>query len=58
MALREARRAGLHPFCVTIDDRAGDYLPWLFGSDGYVVIRRPAELPQRLPMLYAQLSRS
>ena len=58
MALREARRAGLHPFCVTIDDRAGDYLPWLFGSDGYVVIRRPAELPHRLPMLYAQLSRS
>jgi nitric oxide reductase NorD protein len=58
MALREARRAGLHPFCVTIDDRAGDYLPWLFGNDGFVVIRRPAELPQRLPMLYAQLSRS
>jgi nitric oxide reductase NorD protein len=55
MALREARRAGLHPFCVTIDDRAGDYLPWLFGSDGYVVIRRPAELPVSsacLPALY------
>lgn len=56
MALREARKAGLHPFCVTIDKRAGDYLPYLFGTDGFVVIRRPAELPRQLPLLYAQLS--
>ncbi len=55
-AVAEARRAGLRPFCVTIDDRAGDYLPHLFGSDGFVVIRRPSELPRRLPLLYAQLT--
>ena len=57
MAVREARRQGLRPFCVTIDDRGGDYLPYLFGSDGYILIRRPAELPRRLPMLYAQLTK-
>ena len=57
MALAEARRRGLQPFCVTIDARAGDYLPHLFGSTGYVVIRRPAELPRQLPLLYAQLAR-
>jgi nitric oxide reductase NorD protein len=57
MAILQARRQGLRPFCVTIDDRAEDYLPHLFGSEGYVVIRRPQELPRRLPALYAQLTR-
>jgi nitric oxide reductase NorD protein len=57
MALIEARRRGLHPFCVTIDARASDYLPHLFGPSGYVVIRKPAELARELPLLYAQLTR-
>jgi nitric oxide reductase NorD protein len=52
----EARRLGLQPFCVTIDEKANDYLPRLFGAGGYVVIRNPAELPKRLPVLYAQLT--
>lgn len=55
-AILEARQQGLRPFCVTIDDEAGSYLPHLFGSSGFVVIRRPAELPRRLPLLYAQLT--
>jgi nitric oxide reductase NorD protein len=55
-AVLEARRLGLQPFCVTIDAKGNDYLPHLFGSGGYVVIRRPSELPRRLPLLYAQLT--
>ncbi|MEA3275422.1 MAG: VWA domain-containing protein [Pseudomonadota bacterium] len=55
-AVREARRLGLEPFCVTIDERGNDYLPHLFGTGGYVVIRRPSELPSRLPLLYARLT--
>jgi len=55
-AVREARRMGLEPFCVTIDDRGNDYLPHLFGSGGYLVIGRPSELPARLPLLYARLT--
>jgi len=55
-AVLEARRLGLQPFCVTIDDKGSDYLPHLFGSAGYVVIRRPSDLPKRLPLLYAQLT--
>jgi len=57
MAVLEARRLGLSPFCVTIDREAGGYLPHLFGQTGYQVIRDPEELPARLPRLYAQLSR-
>lgn len=56
MAIQEARRQGLRPFCVTIDKEGRDYLPHLFGNSGYVVIRRPSELPQQLPLLYAQLT--
>lgn len=55
-AVQEARRTGLEPFCVTIDRKGNDYLPHLFGSGGYLVIANPAELPKRLPMLYARLT--
>jgi nitric oxide reductase NorD protein len=56
-AIVAARRAGLVPFCVTIDTEGGGYLPHLFGPAGYIVIRKPEELPARLPTLYAQLTR-
>ncbi len=57
MAIHEARRAGLYPFCVTIDREAGAYLPYIFGPAGFTVIRKPEELPRELPLLYAQLTR-
>ena len=56
MAILEARRQGLRPFCVTIDKKGRDYLPHIFGNSGYVVIHQPAELPKQLPLLYAQLT--
>ncbi|MBI3285035.1 MAG: VWA domain-containing protein [Burkholderiales bacterium] len=55
-AILQARRLGLTPFCVTIDEKAGDYLPHLFGSSGFVVVKHAAELPQVLPRLYLQLT--
>lgn len=57
VALLEARKVGLRPFCVTIDREANDYLPHLFGVGGYAVIRKPEELPRELPLLYAQMTR-
>jgi nitric oxide reductase NorD protein len=56
MSLMEARRAGLRPFCVTIDREGAGYLPHLFGVDGFVVVRKPEELPLRLPALYSRLT--
>ncbi len=56
VALIEARKKGLQPFCVTIDEKAGDYLPHIFGSSSYVVIRKPSELPREFPLLYARLT--
>lgn len=57
MALQEARQLGLQPFCVTIDIEANDYLPHLFGVGGYAVIKKPDDLPNQLPLLYAQMTR-
>ena len=56
-ALITARQQGLRPFCITIDQEAHDYLPHIFGKDNFIIIRKPSELPARLPLLYAQLTR-
>lgn len=56
MAVLEAQQMGLQPFCVTIDTEAKDYLPYLFGSRSWVLVRDAAELPRKLPMLYARLT--
>ena len=55
-AVLEARRAGLIPFCVTVDREAGDYLPHLFGKRGYSVVHDARRLPQVLTSLYASLT--
>ncbi|MEY3220693.1 MAG: hypothetical protein RIT27_2050 [Pseudomonadota bacterium] len=55
-AIHEARKKGLQVFCITIDEKAGDYLGYLFGNHGYVFIRNPAELPKQLPLLYMRLT--
>lgn len=56
-AILEAERKGLQPFCVTIDEKAEDYLPYLFGKNAYVLIKNAAELPAKLPLLYLRLTR-
>ncbi len=56
-ALLAARRQGLRPFCVTIDQEAHEYLPHIFGKNNFTIIRKPSELPSRLPLLYAHLVR-
>ncbi len=55
-AVQEAHEHGVRPFCVTIDEKAGEYLPYLFGSSSYVLVRNAGELPAKLPLLYARLT--
>ncbi len=56
-ALQEARKLGIHPFCITIDPGGPDYLADLYGEHGYTVIDRVEALPQRLPLIYRRLTR-
>lgn len=56
-SIEEAREQGIRPFCVTIDREGASYLPHVFGAHGFTLLRRADELSQRLPLLYAQLTR-
>ncbi len=55
-AIQEAKAKGLQTFCITIDDQGGEYLPHIFGNNGYTIIRKPEHLPQKLPIMYANLT--
>jgi nitric oxide reductase NorD protein len=56
MAIQEARSQGVRPFCLTIDKDAAEYLPYLFGQAGYLLIPRMTTLAERLPKIYALLT--
>ncbi|MFZ5863235.1 MAG: nitric oxide reductase activation protein NorD [Nitrospirota bacterium] len=55
-ALREARALGIHPFCVTVDDRADAYIQRLYGDVQYTIIHDVRALPERLPKIYKRLT--
>ena len=55
-ALIEAKRAGIHPFCITIDREAGEYLPRMYGAVNYTVVSDVARLPFKLADLYRRLT--
>ena len=56
MALVEARRQEIIPFCLTVDKAGHDYLKSMCGDMGYEVLADIWSLPERLPMLYRQLT--
>ena len=56
MAIREARKAGLRVFGVTVDENARDYFPHIFGRGAYAIVRDIARLPAALPAIYRQLT--
>lgn len=55
-ALLEAKSAGVHPFCITLDREARDYVGHLFGDVNYVVVDDVAKLPLRVPEIYRALT--
>jgi nitric oxide reductase activation protein len=57
VALQEARKVGVHPFCLTVDPRGADYLEDMYGRGAYTVVERVESLPARLPALYRRLTR-
>ena len=55
-ALQEAKRSGVHPFCITIDREAKDYLPHLYGAVNYIVIDEIRKLPFKVADIYRNLT--
>jgi nitric oxide reductase NorD protein len=44
-------------FCLTLDPGADDYVARIFGGKNFMVVDHVNRLPERLPMLYAGLTR-
>jgi len=56
MALIEARRSGVHPFCITIDREARDYLPHMYGKARYIILDDINQLPTKVGDIYRKLT--
>ncbi len=55
-ALRQAKTAGVTPFCITIDRESEGELRDLYGEVGYTIIDDVLTLPERLPGIYRRLT--
>lgn len=55
-ALRQAKIAGITPFCITIDRESESELRDLYGEIGYTIIDDILSLPERLPGIYRRLT--
>lgn len=51
-AVIEARRLGQAVFAVTVDARAQDYIPHLFGQNGFAIVPDAEKLVEALPEMY------
>jgi tellurite resistance protein TerC len=56
-AVEELATRGVRTFCLTLDPGADDYVSRIFGPKSYMVVDHVNRLPERLPMLYAGLTR-
>lgn len=56
-SIQEAKKLGITPFCITIDLESKEYLPYLFGKNGYVLVRDSKKLPTVLPEIYMNLTK-
>jgi nitric oxide reductase NorD protein len=55
-ALIEAKCEGIHPFCITIDKKAHDYIGHMYGEVNYIFIDNVQKLPLRMPEIYRSLT--
>ncbi|MDH5510539.1 MAG: hypothetical protein OEZ32_09330 [Nitrospinota bacterium] len=55
-ALWEGKRKGVTSFCVTVDKKSRDYLPYMYGQSNYTVIDNIEALPIMMPLIYKRLT--
>ncbi|MDO8717508.1 MAG: nitric oxide reductase activation protein NorD [Polaromonas sp.] len=56
-AVEEAGRSGISTYCMSLDPRGDQYVSRIFGAQNYMVVDKVERLPERLPLLYAGLTR-
>ncbi|RMD80379.1 MAG: nitric oxide reductase activation protein NorD [Gammaproteobacteria bacterium] len=57
-AVEELARAQVQTFCLTLDPEADRYVGRIFGANRYSIVDRVERLPERLPTLFALLTRA
>ncbi len=55
-ALIEIKQQGIHPYCITIDTEARDYLPHMYGAVGYTLVDEVRKLPLKVSDIYRRLT--
>ena len=55
MALLEAKKEGIRPFCITVDQSGNDYLRKMCDPSSYLVLQDIHTLPEILPKVVASL---
>ena len=56
-AVEELHTRGVTSYCLTLDPNADDYVKRIFGPNHYTVVDHAERLPERLPVLFASLTR-
>ncbi len=56
-ATEELRSSGIQSYCLTLDPQADRYVERIFGANNYTVIDHVQRLPEKLPALFAALTR-
>jgi hypothetical protein len=56
-AVEEAGRHGVLTYCMSLDPRADQYVSRIFGARHFMVVDQVERLPEKLPLLYAALTR-
>ncbi len=56
-AVEELGRNGIMSYCLTLDPHADEYVSRIFGANGYTVVDHVNRLPEKLPTLFAALTR-
>jgi len=56
-AVEEVARQGVTTYCMSLDPRADNYVSRIFGQKNYMVVDQVERLPEKLPLLYAGLTR-
>lgn len=56
-AVEEAARNGVMTYCMSLDPRADQYVSRIFGARNFMVVDKVERLPEKLPLLYARLTR-
>lgn len=56
-AIIEVKKLGITPFCITVDLESKAYLPYLFGKNGYAIVRDSLNLPKIIPEIYMNLTK-